>query len=374
MPVEIKFKNLPAGYAETATRIGEKASVSLSGFFSSEDGDELIKRLEGLPQQIISLIPSSELILPSTIHTLLALIRKDKSATVYLNEAKLIGEVRVKGPIKKGDLIYADHILDMGKVTFENIPIPPDVGIIFVFSVGWRKGFFYDLAPLDKDAMGTRKYDVEALIGSFYSYLMFQERFKIDEKTWANFFTQKWFPFSYLDNNLLGEMISFARENWNLDDLLSKIDDNVLRLLDKYELVDKSIPYVLEHQDILERAIERFKANDYVSCASILYPRIEGLMRSFYRSEGYTENIASKALSKTVVEHHKNKRISYSLLLPEKFQHYLDDVYFAHFVPGSLPDVGRHSVAHGEARSDDFTKKSCVIAILTVYQLLLFFK
>jgi hypothetical protein len=173
---------------------------------------------------------------------------------------------------------------------------------------------------------------------------------------------------------LLKEIITHANQNWSIDNLLPKIEDNVLRLLDKYELIDKSIPYMSEHADMLERAIERFKAKEYISCASILYPRIEGLMRSFYRSVGYTDSITAKSLTKAVIEHHQNKRLLYSLLLPEKFKHYLDNIYFAHFAPGSSPDVGRHSIAHGEARSNDFSIKSCVTGILIVYQLLLFVK
>ncbi len=94
MPIEIKFDNIPAGYAESSARGGDMIKVSQYGFYSSEDGDELIQRLEGLPQLIISLIPTNQLILPSMVDTLLAIIKKDKTAKVYLNEVKLLGQRR----------------------------------------------------------------------------------------------------------------------------------------------------------------------------------------------------------------------------------------------------------------------------------------
>ena len=108
MPFEIAFEELPAGYAETSARRGDQVMVSRAGFYSSEDGDELITRLEGLPQQIISLIPSTLPILPSMVHVLLALIRKDKTARVYLNDVNMIGQVRVKKVEIQGKVSHLD--------------------------------------------------------------------------------------------------------------------------------------------------------------------------------------------------------------------------------------------------------------------------
>lgn len=372
MPFEITFDKIPAGYAESSVKGGGEVLVSLSGFYSSEDGDALITRLEGLPQQIISLIPSKLPILPSMVHYMLAIIRKDKSAMVYLNEGNIVGHVRVKGGVKKGELISAGRVLDVGKITFQDIEIPSDTGIVFVFSVGWRKGFFYDLAPLHGEDTKPREYDIEETIGSLFSYLLFQERFKIADETWKKMFVQKWFPFAYLDNALIKDMINYSKEGWEIDSLLPKISDNVKHLLESSNPIRKSIPYYSEHADIFEIAFQRYLENDHISCASILYPRIEGLMRSFHRESGYTSKPSTRALTRVVIEHHEKKRISHSLLLPEKFHHYLDEIYFAHFTPGSSPDVGRHSVAHGEARSDDFTLKSCTIGLLILYQLSLF--
>jgi len=372
MPVEIDLNYLPAGYAENSIQGEGTVKVSHYGFYSSEDGDELIKRLEGLPQEIISLIPSHRPILPSMIDTLLAIIKKDKTAQVYLNEVKLEAQVRVKKGVKKGESITDDNILDMGKIKIPDLKIPEEAGLIFVFSVGWRKGFLYDLGPLHGDPPKKRDYDIEELLGSIYAYLIFQERFKINEKTWEIIFEQKWFPFSHLDNDLIKEMILYAGEGWNIDSLLPKLADNTKRLLETNHLTKQKTTYFNEHEDIFEKGFERYLNEDYISSISILYPRIEGLLRTFSRAEGYQGNLKAKRLSETAIKHHEKNRITYSLLLPSKFNDYLNNIYFANFAPGSKPDVGRHSLAHGEARTEDFNLKSATIAILTIYQLSLF--
>ena len=374
MPFEVRFEELPSGYAVGPARPGERVTVCLTGFVSSEDGDGLITMLEGFPQTILSMLPLPAPILPSTVHTLLAVIRRDKTATVYLNDVLTVGEIRIKGSCQKGELIYADRILDVGRVEFQGVHIPPEAGIIYLFSVNWRKGYFYDLAPLRPKEGKPREYDLGQVLGSLYAYLAFQERFKIDENTWQVFFRQKWFPFVHLDNTLLREMISHAKEGWQIDDLLPKISAHVQRLLKDSPLNDEKYPVLAEHAEILATSVERYLAGDHISCASILYPRIEGLLRSFHRTAGYTSKPETKTLTKIAVGHHQSTRIANSLLLPAKFNEYLDTVYFAHFAPGSAPDIGRHSVAHGEARTDDFSLKATTIGFLVVYQLLRFFQ
>lgn len=372
MPVEIKLNELPAGYSEKSGRGGDMIPVSQKGFYSSEDGEVLIKRLEGWPDYFLKLVPSQTPLKPSYIDSLLVIISKNKTAKIYLNDAQVIAEMRVKGGCEKGEAITANRILDIGKMKFENATIPEDAGFIFVFSVGWRQGFIYDLEPLHQNE--NREYDIEETLGSCYAYLLFQDRFKIDDNTWDSILSQKWFPFSYLDDNFIKKMISHAREGWEIDDLLPEIHDNVIDLLKKSSFSNSLSAHFEDHKDIINKAIERYLEGDYISCTSILFPRIEGVLRSFHKNEGYKSKPNSKNLTKTVISHHQKRRIYQSLLLPDKFQHYLENIYFANFSPGSNPDVGRHSVAHGEARKDDFNLKSSTIAILVLSQLSLFMK
>ena len=231
---------------------------------------------------------------------------------------------------------------------------------------------FYDLQPTSTINPNNRNYNLEMQLGSLYSYLLFQDRFKVDEETWEVMFTQKWFPFTYLDDDLLKQIINHAKNKWNVDELLPKIVENIKKLINESDPLSVNKPQLDEHLDIFKRAQERYLDDDFISCASILYPRLEGLMRSIYRNKEQSKSPSSKILAQTTIEHRQETRTPHSLLLPKKFRAYLDIVYFASFSPGSDPDVGRHSVAHGEARSDDFSQKSSTIGLLILYQLILF--
>ena len=79
MPFEITLDEIPAGYLHSVHENGD-AIVCISDFTSSEDGDFFISRLEGFPDKIISLLG----VKASIIDHLLAIIRPDKTATVYL--------------------------------------------------------------------------------------------------------------------------------------------------------------------------------------------------------------------------------------------------------------------------------------------------
>ncbi|MBI3166711.1 MAG: hypothetical protein HYZ24_18655 [Chloroflexi bacterium] len=371
MYYEVKLKNVSLGYSETASKKGDDVTVSLIGFFSSEDGDELIKRLEGFPQELLSLSPFTPPFPPSKVDTLIAIIRKDKTVSVYLNEVKTIAKMRIKGGKEKGEMIFTDDILDIEEVEFQDILIPDDAGVVYVFSVGWRKGFFYDFSPLHGE---VRDYNIKKQMAGFLSYLMFQDRFKISENAWDTMFEQRWFPFIYLNNSLIKKMILCGEVQSQIDNLLPEIRENILLLFEEANIFDRPTPYFEDHASLIDRAIDRYKNGDYVSCTAILYPRIEGVMRTFYRRVGYTLPLSSSSLANAVVEHNKQERTSASLLLPDKFHKYLNDIYFSGFSPGSMPNVARNSVAHGEARADDFSLKSASIAILVLYQLSLFFK
>jgi hypothetical protein len=370
MPFEITFDELPAGYSVSAARSGENVQVSMQDFVSSEDGDKLVSHLEGVSDFILSRLPVR--VMPSVIDHLLAIIRPDRIGTVYINELEFTGLMRPRRSVKKGEAIFQRDILDIQRIKMGNIRIPNDCGFMIVMSCGWRKGFYYDLTPLHGPGKPSREYDVELLLGQFWTYLMFQDLFKIEESTWQELFRQRWFPFIYLGYPLLKKIIEHAKLKWDVDELLPEIRKEVDNILVNASGVWRTNLYFEPHVHLLERAIERFQSEDHVSVAAILYPRIEGVMRSYFVNAGITKRPSAPNLASEVVQKDANKRHLCCLFLPDKFRDYLDQVYFANFAPGSNPDVGRHSVAHGEARAEDFTPKSSVIGFLTLYQVALF--
>ena len=98
MQYEIKLENPPAGYAMTAAHANEQVQVCFREFTSTEDGQHLIQRLEGLPSTILKSLPTE--IRPSSIDNMLAICNRGGQATVYVNELKLQAAVRAAGQLK----------------------------------------------------------------------------------------------------------------------------------------------------------------------------------------------------------------------------------------------------------------------------------
>lgn len=367
MPFEIDLGNPPGGYALTSARDGDYGQVAYREFTSTEDGQHFIQRLEGHPNDILQRLPSQ--ISPSQVDHMLAICRRDGKADVYVNELDLRLRPRVSRSIKSGEKVRKDDIADIE--SFElGVQIPDDAGVLFVFSVGWRKGLFFDFGPILPDPQ-PRQYGIAAVLGQMYGQVLFQERLSISDAEWDVLFSTKWFPFVGLSNEKIDALISHIRSGWdpdeNLDDIVSETENRVSQMLESWS----KHPSFLPHFGLLERAVERFQNDDPVCCTALLFPRIEGILRTHHsifdtqqplRPENLTElAVAAK------IENDK------CLLLPRRFAAYLRDVYFANFDPDAENiEVSRHSIAHGVANPSKFDYKSALIGILTAHQLFYF--
>ncbi len=371
MPIEIKLDQLPMGYSLGAARRDETMSVSTLGFVSSEDGDKLIKYLEGIPTTILSRLPEAQRILPSQIDSLLVVISKDRIATVYLNELRMKGQVVVKRAIKKGEQLFADDIADIRQLEFEGVDIPPDSGVVFVFSIGWRKGLFYDLQPLEANQNRSRTYDLAKVLAECHTYLTFQERFKLTGEDWTRLFDAQWFPFVALKDQTVRAMIDHARNGWSVDDLLDQIADEVRARIVAIPTSWKQSLFA-PHHEVLEKVVEQYLSDDYLSASLILYPRIEGIMRTVHTHVGAKSKPHKDNLIRSIMGAGSDKRHAHSLLLPDRFQKYLEQVYFKAFKPGEAPVASRHSVSHGVATVDQLSLKAATIGLLIVQQLVYF--
>ena len=368
MPHEIVFDHLPAGYSLSYTKQGEKTLVSTREFTSSEDGDEFIARLEGLLSQILSMLTSSANLRLSTIDHLLVIIRRDKTATVYVNELSIIAYARVKRGVEKAAPVYDDNIADIERVIIDNVSIPSDAGFIFLFSCGWRKGLFYDFSPLASETLENRNYDLELLLGHYWSYLSFQYFFKIRDSEWDEMFNQKWFPFISLQPTTIQSIINHIRAKWDIDELLEPIAREVADGAESMREKWKRNEIFRDHLSVLDKGLERFLAQDYISAISILYPRIEGVMRTHHMR--VNPSVSKQSQENLIISSIKGQSITpRNLLLPERFDCYLKKIYFASFNPTNPSVLSRHSVAHGVAPVDLFDLKAATISLLILEQL-----
>lgn len=370
MPYEISFENLPVGYSASSKKYGDTTvAVVVNEFTSSEDGDLFITRLEGFPAEIVLKLPKERGITPSKVDHLIAVLRRNKTATVYVNEVNMQVEARIKRTIKKGEAVFKDDIGDIHKLTLKEVNVPKEAGVLVLFSVGWRKGLYFDFYPIQPKNPIERSYDLSIILGQFYSYLLFQNRFKVNEETWGKLFEQKWFPFISLKDETITSILNYCKESWDIDELLSKIKDELITKIPDLAHKWHKNEFISPHMAFIDKAIEHYQQNDHISAISILYPRIEGIMRSFYLNERETKKVTQNNLVGAAIDTKNIAKHSCSLLLPEKFKKYLLDVYFANFDPKGIKPLSRHSVSHGVANANDFSLKGTTIGFLILDQL-----
>lgn len=368
MPYSIKLDGVPAGYAANAAKEGEQANIIVREFTSSEDGDLFIGKLDGFPLDLISKLPAEASISPSNTDHLLAIIQRDQTATIYVNELDMILRIQAKHNLRAGDAVYDDDIADILKLGFKDIIIPDDAGLAFIFSIGWRKGFFYDFGPL-ASAEEMRSYNPEEIFGHYFAYLSRQHLFKITETEWQQLFEQQWFPFVTLKSSTVKKMLSYLRSNWQVDELIQDISDEVAHYAsDMRDRWSKNI-FIEPHFEIIQRAIDRYIAKDYVSTVSILYPRIEGVMRSVLMTSPDEIKASQRNLVASVIDSRQQELHQYSSLLPAIFQRFLREVYFANFDPNLPAKLSRNSIAHGVASPQDYSLKGATIGLLTLDQI-----
>ncbi len=370
MPHEIKLDYLPAGYALRGGRAGEEVELMFRGFTSFEDGELFISRLEGFPVQIMGKLPASACAEASITNNLFVILRRDKTATVYHNEFHPRVSIRAKGKVNKGDPLMLDHILDVDRVVLDDFKIPKDSGIAYVFSQGWRKGYFFDFGPLqDGDHYRPRDYDLGVVLAQCYAHVWFQHLFSISESVWEEMLRQSWFPFAYLPTERVKAMILRAQEKLLIDDELEKIRDDTLSAV--RDRIDEwsTDPLLSKHLPFFRTAFERFEAGDDISAGSILYTRLEGLMRSYHATLRADRPIQANLIAVASGEGHPAMRES-SLMLPFRFRRYLTEIYFANFDPSKpINAMSRHTVSHGVAPAELFNRKAAIIGFLILLQI-----
>jgi len=369
MIFDIKFEKIPVGIAAESVRNKTKIKIITREFISSTAGDLFFSRLDQFPSEILSKVSKEKNIKESNVDHMVVVINKNLKAKVYINEINFLSEVQVKRPVKKGEEVRKNDISEITNFyPREEIPIEPENGILILFSVGWRKGLYFDFTPLHPKSSETIDYDVWGAIGRYYSYILFGERFSISKEQWKYFFTNKMYPFISLKTETINMMLNYARENWPIEELIKKIGVEVGELLPLFIDSWQKNPGIKKDSVLLERASERFFKKDYISCISILYPRIEGIIRSYFINDFKKKRITQKDFANSLVKDYKFKE-SYSLILPEKFKAFMIEVFFASFDPTIKADLSKNSLAHGVIDENEFSQLGASMGFLILDQI-----
>jgi hypothetical protein len=366
MPTEIRLDKLPCGVSAESTFGPGEITVRTREFVTSQDGSLLTDRLEGFPDEALNKLPNGWTIPRAIIDHLLIIVRRDRTAIVYLNELDLRTSVRTKRALKAGEPIGRDDIADIVKLDL-GVRVAPDTGVVLVLSAGWRKALFYDFGPLHPDNQIERTFDLELLAAQMYSELLFQELHRISDVAWDRLFEQRWFPFRSLTTDLIRQLISHATEGWPITSLMPKVVEETRARCDGLVIAIAANSMLANHHLVLKNAIGRYLERDFVSCVSILFTRIEGILRELC-TVAAPDRPTTQANLASVVAQSANES---SPLLPHRFEDYLRRVYFASFDPGATSKfASRNSVGHGIAAADAFSEEAATIGVLILEHLL----
>lgn len=368
MRFEMQLPTLPVGRALASARFGEFIPVETEGFLSSEDGDALHTFLDEISGTFLARVPEERRPDEASVRHLLAVVHQDGKCVVHVNELEFTAQVRARERVDAGSPVLAHQVADVVRFEPEGVELPDDVGFVLVFSLGWRRAAYFDYRPLA--SRGPILRDPGARLGPLFGYLLFLQRLKLDDVTWSAFMNSDWFPFIGLADGTVSTMIRHAQSGWDLAELVPRAKEDARQAIRQVREVVADHPVFREHTATVAAALRHFEAGDYLTAASMLYPRIEGILRSHHAltSPG-TAPRRSRDLAEAIAPDADEDNGVPRLLLPQRFRQYLNKRFFAGFDPITPSGVSRNTVAHGVAPEAELDMKAATIAVLTLHQL-----
>jgi hypothetical protein len=363
MPRMIQLERSPAGFATDAMLPGATGLIEVFGFHTSDEGLNFTRLLEGC----VEYITGTPEISPSQIDHLLVVISPDGRTSVYVNELVFTARTQVMRDFQAGDQIMLDDIADIAEIEV-GVEIPPECGVIFLFSWGWRKGFFFDLRPLSPKP-SPRDYSLAAMFAACHCALVFPATFSLTDDQWKNMIADGWFPFAGLKKSTVADMILHCQKGWALARLQPQIVEECKQLAPNFAAFCETSPLFKPHANVIKAAARHFASGDYLSAAHLLYPRIEGVLRSYYLETGGIPTRKQERFLGAALKGGMAGRHAYCLLLLERFDTFLKAVIFVAFDPANPTGVSRHTIGHGVVDTNQCDEKSVALAFLSLHHL-----
>jgi hypothetical protein len=166
-------------------------------------------------------------------------------------------------------------------------------------------------------------------------------------------------------------MVDFLRSGEDLDRLLPEIETQLETVAREAVDLASNNQHFSSHAPFVEKAYERLAADDHISAAHILFPRIEGLLRSYYQlAKPAVRPKNQQSLIEIAFPSANVTRFSTSVLRADQFSSFISKVIFPGFDWQAPAGSTRNTIGHGVVSVVDISQRNVVIAILTVHHLL----
>ena len=370
---ELSADNRPTGLALDPGIGGSKIRVCFRGFLTDEDGDVFHNALDSISQPHLKEWKVRTGRDEGSITNLLVFIGNGK-AIVHIN-FRVVATMIAKRTLAKGEPVTRDDIADIRALSFEDIEIPRDRAVIYVFSHGWRRFLFFDYVPLLGDELRA-KYSIDDsptcirdVAPRLHAIALFPELYHSKPEVQANARRRGWFPYIRILGTKYRELLEAIEHGFPIEEVEAKIVDSfdagymhkmVESWMTKIEFKASESFYL--------SGLKNFLEDDYIGSVHVLFPRIEGLMqRLFLDKKG---KASQSELVKTLIEKTKEQNPDSCLYMADDFGTFLKEYYFAHFdLKSGKTTLSRHSVGHGVVEENIINRVSSFQAFLILDQI-----
>jgi len=355
-----KVENL-AGFVEKAARTGDSVSVINRAFLTSFD--QLHSKIM---REATKLFVGQD----REINNLLVVIRNEQ-AHIY-KKFPLILLIKAKTDLKQYHAVFKHQILDIEGVQFKDIYFDLDVQdgdkFLWLFRNDFSFGLYFDFSGKLKVS------ELSPILGKCYRSLEYYAicKYYQDSNNSKALFTKGWFPFVQLIGDELERLISTELEDVEVvaDAIINSFTKEKIEAMTNYWWTNNIFS---EKKRIIRAGISAFLSNTEdgnINCIKNLIPEIEGVIRLSYHKDN-NKKPTTEELKKYLVDKAKDKFPSdESFGFTGLFADYLNDVIFKGFdVEKGSVDFSRHSVGHGVAQDDHFTRSRALQCLLTLDQI-----
>jgi hypothetical protein len=335
----------------------------------SDEGKEFWDRAEAIIGTFFGDVLAKAKVIPSQIDSFVAVIKQDKTADIYINEAVITVKGHGLAPFEMGKSVMKDDIGDVDELSLGDITVPDNAGVVVFATFGWRRMLFWDFTELTPDEE-IRKYDLAKVLAQGYSRCLFSEYFRADAKIAQSINDTGWFPFIDLGADLRNILIASTPASFDSEKFAKDAKERLMGRIDGRLAAWCNASIFADHVAFLEQSVRFYKEGNYLVAISVLLPRIEGILRVNHGSGKWS--IPQGEWVDGIAGGKYGDESRFSVLLPHIFKQYISSFVYKPFdgdrylKDGAIQDLGRHSAMHGISRSSDYNLENATKLLMIV--------
>ncbi len=361
-----------AGFAAEHAKPHSQVRILVKGSLTSDDVN-FYKYMD----EISSIFLGKAGLPTHAVYQFIIVLHHDLSVDIWINDFPIEVEIRPKKDISAGEIVDMSDVADIRRVKFNFLELSETDDVMVCLKVGWKFGFYFDFRragnlneKLDSDQLSLALADLyrRLIFEAVYNSVGSPERFK-------EMLDDGWFPFTDMKGREFKELAEAYEHKFDLEnkiDLTIKAFDSarIESIISKWW--KKAV--FQGKKDILQPAIKQYLSGEkgrFVLCLNTLVPQIEGILRECCLQDTGRDAKDIHNLTRYMVDKAEGDSGSKNtLLLPRYFSKYLKQVFFSSFdlKTGDI-DFSRHTIGHGLAAHDQYTRARALQAILVLGQI-----